>query len=404
MQLHSSHTEELRRAVREWAIDRVRPLAREADTIHATPPGGMEIINDCPVLFGRVNVDPRAAKAIEADGAGVLEALIMEDVAFGDHWPLFSQHAGGIGHNVVQAMGTPEQRERWVVPVRRGDATSAFALTEPHFGSDPSQVATTARRDGDAWVINGTKMYCTGGASASYVVVFATIDKEAGRHGIRAFVVEKGTPGATVTKPNENKLGICSSETTEITYKDYRIPLDHCLGFSESGLAVEKDGKGGQRKQSGFIGALGAMTDSRPLLGGMAIGLARASRQVAFDWALERRAELSPARWARAEEEFERMNHALDHASRLVVRAMWEKDRRIPNRRSGSVAKAFAPPIAERVIRRCIQWMGPDGASKEYLVEKWYRDIKIFDIFEGSGQMQRITIARELMGQGAARS
>jgi acyl-CoA dehydrogenase len=364
----------------------------------------MKAIEACPVMFfGRLASDPRAAEAIKADGAGVVEALIMEDVAFGDHWPMFAEQAGGIGHNVVHAMGTPEQRERWAAPVRRGEATSAFALTEPHFGSDPSQVATTARREGDTWVINGLKMYCTGGASASYVVVFATIDKSAGRHGIRAFVVEKETPGARVTKPNENKLGIRSSETSEISYENCTIPLDHCLGFDANGLVEATGEKGGERKQSGFLGALGAMTDSRPLLAGMVVGLARAARQVTHDWAIERQSEFTTPRWTRLEEEFERMEYALDHASRLVVRAMWEKDRRIPNRRTGSAAKAYAPPIAERVIRRCVQLMGPDGTSQEYLVEKWYRDAKIFDIFEGSGQIQRITLARELMGPGAAR-
>jgi acyl-CoA dehydrogenase len=403
MQLHSPQTEALRLAVRDWALTRVRPLAREADLEHCTPKGGLQVIDDCPVRFGRVKNDPRAAEAIKADGAGVLEALIMEDVAFGDVWPLFAEHSGGIGHNVVQAMGTPAQRERWAAPVRRGDATSAFALTEPHFGSDPSQVATTARREGDEWVINGHKMYCTGGASASYVVVFATIDKEAGRHGIRAFVVEKGTPGASVTKPNENKLGIRSSETSELAYENCRVPLDHCLGLDASGLAAAKSNDGNVRSQSGFTGALGAMTESRPLLGGTSIGIARAARQVAWDWAVERRSEFSPARWTRLEEEFDRMQSALDHASRMVVRAMWQKDRQIPIRRSGSAAKAFAPPIAERVIRRCLQWMGPDGLSQDYLVEKWYRDVKIFDIFEGSGQIHRITIARDLMGPGAAR-
>ena len=392
--------------VHEWALARVRPLAREADVTHAPPRDFREALADCPagaggLGFGNVGSDPRSAEAVAADGKSMVSTLIMSETAFGDVWPMFvPATGGGIGAAVVRGMGTPEQKECWLAPVQRGEiGYTAFALTEPHFGSDPSQVATTARQEGDRWILNGTKMYCSMGASADYTVVFATVDKEAGREGIRAFVVEKGTPGVKVTKPNENKLGIRAAETSELQFENCAVPLAHRLGHGAKASGSKSDG-GGER---GWSGALGAMSSSRPQLGGVALGIARASRQVAGDWAEERRDEFTRARWERIQQDFAAMDDALAHAMRLVLRAIWDVEHSGGSRRTGSGAKAFAPPIAERVIRRCVQIMGADGASQDYLVEKWYRDIKIFDIFEGSGQIHRITVARDLMGKTAAR-
>ena len=396
----SKPTQDMLAALREWGLTHVRPLAREADRLHRAPPGALEVLSHAPA---RMSLDGGKAAAGSKESPGMIGGLVAEAMAFGDVWAIFSGgRGGGLGNAVVQGMGTPAQKERWLKAVNGRPPSGAFALTEPHFGSDPSQVATTARREGDTWLLNGTKMYCSGGADADYVVVFATIDKEAGRHAIRAFVVEKGTPGCTVTKANEDKLGIRAAQTSELVYENCRVPLDHCLGFTEQRTAPEP-GKGGDRPLSGFVGALASMSGTRPTLAGVAIGLARASRQVASDWADARRDQFTPARWQRIQEDFQRMDYALDHARRHVLRALWQKDQGIMNRRAASSAKAFGPPIAERVIRRCLQIMGPDGASHEYLVEKWYRDVKIFDIFEGSGQIQRITIARELMGPNAAR-
>jgi acyl-CoA dehydrogenase len=392
----------LRDRVREWAVDQARPLAREADRRHAAPEGADAVLAACPVGIGfplRAKPGSDLAEAFAADGAYLVTALIQEAIAYGDGWPLWT-NGGSIGQNVVKLMGTPAQKERWVGGLARGEMQfAAFALTEAHFGSDVAQVATTATRQGDAWILNGSKMYCSMGASADYVVVFATIDKAAGRHGIRAFVVEKNAPGFRVSKRNEEKLGIRCAETSELRFEDCAVPLDHCLGWSgEPAAAGSSD-----RKQSGFVGAVTTLGSSRPLLAGISLGLARAAVDVAADWVSSRRSEFTAARLARIEDEFARMNTALDHARRLVLRASWMKDRKIANTREASVAKAFAPPIAERAIRRSMQIMGPDGTSERYLVEKWHRDVKIYDIFEGSGQVMRITMSRERMGAAAAR-
>ena len=398
----SRATEALRERVREWSLAQVRPLAREADRRHAAPEGAEAVLAACPAGPGlaiRSRESGPCADAFAADGAYVVTALVQEAIAYGDGWPLWTS-GGSIGQNVVKMMGTPAQKERWVGGLARGEIRfAAFALTEPHFGSDVAQVATTATRAGDTWLLNGTKMYCSMGASADYVVVFATIDKAAGRHGIRAFVVERDTPGFKVAKRNEEKLGIRCAETSELLFENCAVPLDHCLGWSE-----EPSPRGdGARRQSGFLGAVNTLGTTRPLLAGISLGLARAAKDVAAEWVGERRSEFTAARLARIQDEFARMDSALDHGRRLVLRAAWMKDQRIQNTREASAAKAYGPPIAERVIRRAMQIMGPDGLSERYLVEKWHRDVKIYDIFEGSGQVMHITMSREQMGPAAAR-
>jgi alkylation response protein AidB-like acyl-CoA dehydrogenase len=402
----SKATLALRERVLDWSVTQARPLAREADRAHGPPAGADAVLEACPVDLARLSGVKQTqgpwAEAFQSDGAYVVAALVQEAVAYGDNWPLWAR-AGSIGQNVVKAMGTEAQKERWIGPLMRGEMScAAFALTEAHFGSDVAQVATTATRDGDRWLINGTKMYCSLGASADYVVVFATIDKAAGRHGIRAFVVERQTPGFKVAKRNEEKLGIRSAETSELLFENCAIPLDQCLGFDPAAKAGSRE-RGGERKQSGFVGALTTLGTTRPLLAGISLGMARAAKDIAASWARERQSEFTRERHARVESDFARMEDALQHARRLVLRACWMKDQGIPNTRAAAAAKAYGPPVAERVIRRALQIMGSDGASERYLVEKWHRDVKIYDIFEGSGQVMRMTISRDLMGAGAAR-
>jgi alkylation response protein AidB-like acyl-CoA dehydrogenase len=400
----SKKTNELRERVLDWSVSQARPLARDADRRHAAPEGAEAVLAACPVDLAHLSDSgkpgARWADAFAEDGAYVVAALVQEAVAYGDSWPFWAR-AGSIGQNVVKTMGTPAQKERWLGAMDRGEMScAAFALTESHFGSDVAQVATTAVREGDRWIINGTKMYCSMGASADYVVVFATIDKAAGRHGIRAFVVERGTPGFKVAKRNEEKLGIRCAETSELLFERCAVPLDHCLGWSGEPRTA---GDGGDRKQSGFLGAVTTLGATRPLLAGISLAIARAARDVAAEWARERRSEFTRERFARLQDDFARMDDALTHARRLVLRAAWMRDRGIVGTRESAAAKAYGPPVAERVIRRSLQIMGPDGTSEKYLVEKWHRDVKIYDIFEGSGQVMRITISRDLMGAGAAR-
>jgi len=387
------------RIIRDWAAVEVRRHARQADTDHAPPENWREIVGTCPVSLGRSDPRRDMERVQFGDGYWVRNLITSESLAYGDIW-VSGVLGDGIGHLVVKAMGTPEQIERWYEPIVHDGGITAFALTEPHFGSDTSLVATTATRDGDMWVLNGTKMYCTFGAVADYVVVFATTDSSLGPAAIKAFVVERGTAGFRVGKVNEAKLGIRSWITSELVFDGCAIPVDHQLGWQPS--AAPESREHGQTA-SGRGGALGSLSQNKPNIAALGIEMAQAPIDVAVGLLREERIGFAAHRWAVIENEIAQMNDALDRSRRLNFRAQWLQDTKRGHKTEASVAKGYGPPTAERIIRRCMQLLGPDGTSRELLLEKWYRDVKILDIFEGSGQVQRVIISRALMGRDAAR-
>jgi acyl-CoA dehydrogenase len=375
------------RAVRQWSVAECRPYARETDRRHALPDNWRDILATAPVpLDGGHQSEGEPAPQFE-DGYWVSRLAFYEAVAYGDIWA--AQALGnGIGHLVVQAMGTPEQIERWSRPCVEEGWVTGFALTEPHFGSDTSQVATTATRDGNSWVINGTKIFCSYGAVADYVVVFATVDKSLGGRGIQAFVIDKGTPGFVIGKENEHKMGIRSWMTSELVFTDCRIPVDRALGWRDGTLDSDR---------SGQAAALEALGRNRPNIAGVATGIAQAALDLTTQLLKEQQMDFTRHRWAHVEDELTAMNCALDRGRRVARRAQYLLDQGRPDRTAAATAKAFAPQTCERVIRRCMQLLGPDGMSEDLLLEKWYRDMKIMDIFEGSGQIQRLVVSRALM-------
>ena len=380
------------RALREWALDAIRPRAREADTTHALPVDWQEVLDTAPVPLKRVD-KPGTGLPGFPDADGVRNAVFYEAAAWADPW--FSESLNdGIGHRVVQAMGTSAQVERWYVPIVRNGGKTGFGLTEPSGGSDTSRLLTTATRDGDTWVINGSKMYCSLGAVADYVIVFATIDKSRGPSAIKAFVVERGTSGMVVLKANEEKLGLRCWTTSQLAFDDCHVPADHLLGWSGDDTEV-----GAIR---GLPAALSNLNDNRPNVSAMSLGLAQAALDVARERLVSDQAGFAPARWSIVESELEVMSETLERARRLNYRAQWLAGEGRRNVLESSIAKAFGPPAAERIIRRCMQLLGAEGVSEDLLLEKWYRDVKILDIFEGTGQVMRLLISRELMGRDKA--
>ncbi|WP_329445627.1 acyl-CoA dehydrogenase family protein [Streptomyces canus] len=378
--------------LREWSVAECRPYAREADDRHAPPANWAEILDTSPVPLGRMDKPEDAPVPEFEEGAYVSKAVISEAIVYGDIW-VSPTLGGGIGHLVVEAMGTDEQIAKWYDTVVTDGTTTGFALTEPGFGSDTSLVSTTATREGDTWVLNGTKIFCTGGATGEYVTVFATVDKSLGAKGISCFVVPKGTPGFVVAKRNESKLGIRSWVTSELLFDNCVVPLENRLGWSAEGPAGER--------ASGRSGALAALVHNRPRMSAMAIALTQASLDITTGLLAGQKAGFTPQRWSQIETELENMGDALERGRRLVLRAQYlvdiGKDR--TDAAASAAAKAYAPQTCERIIRRCIQLLGPEGWSQELLLEKWYRDVKIMDIFEGSGQIQRIIAGRTLMGR-----
>jgi len=378
------------RVLREWSVAAVRPHARQADTDHKPPENWREVMASCPVPIGSPFVRDGEPTPEFDEGYWITQLAIYENISYGDLWANASL-GNGIGHLVVHAMGTQEQIDRWYTSIINSTTVTAFALTEPGFGSDTSLVATTATRDGDTWVINGNKIYCTQGSECEYAVVFATVDKALGTKGINAFVVPSGTPGFHVVKPNEDKLGITSWSTTELMFENCVVPLENRLGYDGAGNHVGAVG--------GQAGALAALSTNRPNMSMMAIGVAAASVDIAEGILRDRREGFTAERQDFVDNEIRRMRSALERGRRVCLNAMHRVDQGQMDRLWPAIGKGYPPETCERVIRRCMQLLGPEGISKELLLEKWYRDVKIMDIFEGSGQMQRIIVGRTLMGR-----
>lgn len=329
-----------------------------------------------------------ASKQSEEDsGPSVMAMYYTIYRCWGDYAVKLRQpKMGGLGNAALMAAGTDDQKSRWM------DNFLSMAITEPGCGSDPSRVSATAVLDEktNEWILNGEKIFVTGGVRASGVVLWATVDKSAGRAGIKSFIVMKGTPGFEVAH-KEKKLGIRGEDTATYVFADCRIPRDQLLGGNEE---VQKKGSGG------FRGVMKTFNMTRPAVAAFGIGISEA----AIDFTRE---ELEKAgvdleygaglgsRSAVAEK-FMKLE-ALHEASKLtVLRAAWLADQGQPNNMESSVCKAHAGTAVRQITQGCIDILGPLGVSRDNLVEKWMRDSRIIDIYEGTGQIQRLIIARGL--------
>ncbi len=321
--------------------------------------------------------------------------LSTEELCWGDAGLFLSTPNSGLGGAAVMAAGTPEQKERFLKRFRGGKPKwGAMAITEPGFGSDSSAVTTTATRDGDQWVINGTKIFCTAGEMAAeksegFVVVWATVDKSAGRAGIKPFVVEHNSPGMSVVRV-ENKLGIRASDTAAIVFDNCRIPFDCILGSAEV------------RREGGFKDVMATFDATRPIVAAMAIGVGRAALDFVRDFLKEQnvpvRYGISPRRLTAVERDFMEMEVQLQAARLLTWRAAWMLDMGKRNSLEASMAKAKAGLAVTLITQKAVEILGPLGYSRKILVEKWMRDAKINDIFEGTQQINMIIVARRILG------
>ncbi len=266
----------------------------------------------------------------------------------------------------------------------------SMAITEPGCGSDPSMVATTAVLDGDDWVLNGEKIFVTTGIRADAVVLWATIDKSAGRAGIKSFLVEKGTPGFEVPY-KEKKLGIRADDTAVYVFRDCRIPRGNLLGGDET-VPTKSSG--------GFRGVMKTFNMTRPLVAAMGLGLAEAaldftreqleSTGVVFEYGAGLGAQSALA------EKFMRLEAIFEASVHTVLYSTWLAGEGKPNNMESSVCKAHAGSAVRTITQGCVELLGPMGVSREHLLEKWMRDCRITDIYEGTGEIQRLIIAREL--------
>jgi len=283
----------------------------------------------------------------------------------------------------IYKFGNEEQKRRFVVPLAKGEKIGCFALSEASAGSDAAALETTAVRHGDGYILNGTKNFITNGKEADIAVVFATIDKSLGYRGITGFVVEKGTPGFRVGK-KERKLGIRGSSTTELVFEDCFVPLENQLG---------EEGKG-------FRLALTIIDGSRAMIAAQAVGIAQAAFDASLRYANERQqfgqpiANFQAIQWMLAD-----MATVIDAARLLTFRAAYLEEKGLPFMKESAMAKVFAAEAAMSVTTKAIQIHGGYGYVKDYPVERYFRDAKITEIYEGTSEMQRMTIARNILAE-----
>ncbi len=318
-------------------------------------------------------------------------AVGAEEMAWADASIMLGLPGPGLGGPPIRTSGTPEQKERFFGIFRdMSDELrwGAYALTEPGAGSDVSGIRTTCRKDGNDYILNGRKCFITNGGRASWNVVFATINPELGRAGHRAFVVEKGTPGFSVGKI-EDKLGLRANETAELVLEDCRVPVENLLGGEEK-----------YETKEGFMTAMKTFDNTRPLVAAMACGIGRAAYEYARDFVKDNYMLGRPIpRYAALAERLARLNRGLEASRMLVWKSVWMADHNKPNAKEASMGKAYAGQAAIRACIEAIEICGAHGsiAKDHALLEKWFRDIKVYDIFEGTGHIQRIVISKRMI-------
>lgn len=374
-----------------------RPISRKYDKAEHAYPKELDILASLLDGMNEGSLEATgatsASKRPSSDGdtgvrnSGNLSAALgAMELCRGDVGLLLSIPRQGLGNAAIGAVANDEQLARF-----KGK-WAAMAITEPSCGSDSAAIRTTAVKDGDDYILNGEKIYVTAGARAECVVVWATLDKSLGKAAIKSFVVEHGTPGMEVTRL-EHKLGIKASDTAAILFTNCRVPAANLLGSPEIDL------------KKGFAGVMETFDNTRPLVAAMAVGVAAAS--------IERLKELLaghidanygtlPLNASHAEATLYRLEAEWEAARLLTLKAAWMADNKRPNSKEASICKAKAGRVANEVTLKCVELAASLGYGEDELLEKWSRDSKILDIFEGTQQIQQLIIARRVLGKSSA--
>ncbi|MDM8521663.1 acyl-CoA dehydrogenase family protein [Anaerolineales bacterium HSG6] len=364
----------IKQMAREFAENEIIPHAEHYDKTHEYPRPVVEKAQELGLTL--LNIPE------EYGGLGlslVEEMIVAEELSYG---------CSGIGLSItinclaalpIVIAGNEEQKQKYLGKLVDG-GMAAYCVTEPEAGSDVAALQTTAVKDGDDYIINGTKTFITGATVADWFTVFAYTDKEKRHNGVSAFVIEKGTPGLSVGKPFD-KLGQCASDTAEVVLENVRVPASNMLG---------KEGYG-------FMIAMKVFDRSRPSVGSMAVGIARRAMEEAIKYAAERKTMGKPIyRHQAIGHMIADMAMQIEAARLLVRKAAWQYDNDESNVMSASMAKAFAADMAMKVTTDAVQVLGGYGYMREYPVEKLMRDVKVCQIYEGTSQIQRNILVREL--------
>jgi len=372
----------------------MRPYSRKYDKEEHTYPKEMEevakLIGGARSNPGGPKVPVPAGTVVNGGNMGAVTGLF--GLCWGDVGLFLGMPGSGLGNAAITAVGTPEQVEKY------GSSYAAMCITEPGTGSDSANISTTAVADGDEWVLNGEKIYVTDGQRSDTLVVWATLDKSLGKAAIKSFIVEKGTPGCEVIRL-EHKLGIRASDTASISFNDCRIPKANILGSPD--IATDAEGR-----KKAFGGVMQTFDNTRPPVAAMAIGVSRAaldlSRALLKEEGVELKFDKKPANLSAIEAELCQMEAEWHGARLLVLKAAWMADNKMPNSMEASMCKAKAGRVGNNITLRCVALCQSLGYSEQHLLEKFARDSKILDIFEGTQQIQQLIVARRVLDKSSS--
>jgi hypothetical protein len=367
----------LRRAVREFAETEIRPFVREWDDTQAFPRSLVAKMAALGLMGIQFPEQYGGAAMSAIDYCICIEELARIDPAVS----LSVAAHNGLCASHIAMFGTEAQKQRYLVPLATGAWLGAWGLTEPTAGSDAARIRLAAARDGEGWVINGTKTFITHGSTGDVVVVMAVTDKSRAHRGISAFIVERGTTGLAAGR-KENKLGMRASDTSEVILRDCRVGGEALLGL----------------ENEGFINTLQVLDAGRIGIAALAVGLAQGAYETARRYALERTqfgqpiASFQAIQWKLAD-----LATRIEAARLLTYRAAYLKDRGARTSRESAEAKLFSSEVAMRASEECVQIHGGYGFVKDYPAEKFFRDVKLTTIGEGTSEIQRLVIARQLL-------
>ncbi|WP_197318503.1 acyl-CoA dehydrogenase family protein [Saccharomonospora sp. NB11] len=379
---------------RQAATEVFRPISRKYDRAEHSYPSELDML---AALLDGLNTSGEGGAGAAGvrrkddknsggnrNGGNLLTVLGTIELCWGDVALLLSMPRQGLGNAAIASVANDEQLERF------SKVWAAMAITEPGCGSDSAAITTTATKDGDDYILNGEKIFVTSGDRADAVVVWATLDKSKGRAAIKSFVVEKGTPGFEVVRL-EHKLGIRASDTAVLRFDNCRVPAKNLLGSPE--IDTKK----------GFAGVMQTFDNTRPLVAAMAIGVARAAleetRKLLDEAGIEIDYDKPALTQHAAAATFLQLEADYEAAYLTTLEAAWMADNRKPNSLQASIAKAKAGRTVVDITLKCVELAGTLGYTEESLLEKWARDSKILDIFEGTQQIQQLIVARRLLGK-----
>ncbi|MCW2767509.1 MAG: acyl-CoA dehydrogenase domain protein [Nocardioides sp.] len=382
------------------AMNMLRPISRKYDLAEHEYPKELDMLaamidglSESGASEGAgaagVRRDDKAEDTTVKNGTNLASVMSIAEMCWGDVGLLLSMPRQGLGNSAIASVANDEQSKRFE------GVWAGMAITEPDTGSDSASIKTTATLDSDmdCYVLNGEKIFVTSGERADAVVVWATLDRDLGRAAIKSFVVPKGTPGMKVERL-EHKLGIRASDTATIIFENCRVPAENLMGSPEVDV------------KQGFAGAMATFDNTRPLVAAMAVGCAKAALDLVRDLLEQAGIEIDYDRPAitqsAAAAKFLQMEADWEAAHLLMLQAAWMADNREPNSLEASMAKAKAGRVGSDITLSCVELAGSIGYSESELLEKWARDSKILDIFEGTQQIQQLIVARRILGLSSA--